>query len=171
MFVQKLEEHQSIQCLIWYVFENLFQPVSFGRRHLFLVLSKQFPHYPPLTMFHIFDARFLQKHLLDPMAFCLAVLTRSYLKVARMFDGQTFSPASFLANLFENEGFSEGKCHSVTIVWSIILYLASHYQLADVICNLRSIPLAADIFWFFTKFRPKKILPRINFQLFFFAKF
>ena len=93
--VQKLKEHRSIQCVMWYVCQNFFQPVSFGKMRLFLVLSKQTPHYPPLTMFHIFDAHFLQKHLLDPMAFCLAGLVRSYLKVARMFGGQTFSPASF----------------------------------------------------------------------------
>ena len=86
-------------------FRKLFQPVSFGRRHLFLVLSKQFPHYPPLTLFHIFDAHFLQKHLLDPMAFCWAVMAKSFLKVAQIFGRQNFSPASFWRNYLKTKFF------------------------------------------------------------------
>ena len=66
--------------------------------------------------------------------------------------------------------FSEGKCHSVTTVWPFILYLASHYQLVDIICILRTIPLAANIFWFFTKFWPKKNSSKNEFSIVFFCK-
>ena len=160
MFVQKLKEHQWTQCMMSFVCQNLFQPVSFGKRRLFLVLSKQIPHYPPLTLFHIFDAHFLQKHLLDPMAFWLAVMAKSFLKVARMFGGQTFSPASFWRNYLKTKVFRRAS------VIYCCKYLA-YYQIADLISIVSSIPSLAQFALFFTNFWPKKIVQRMNFQLIF----
>ena len=155
MFVQKLKEHKWIQCMMSYVCQNVFQQVWFGKRRLFLVLSKQIPHYPPLTLFHIFDAHFPQKHLLDPMAFCLAVLARSYLKVARMFGGQTFLPASFWRNYLKSKFFQRA---GVIYCCNFLAYyplLGFPLSISDLICIVSSIPSLAHFFLFFTNFWPK----------------
>ena len=89
------------------------------------------------------------------MAFCVAVMAKSFLKVAQIFGGQKFSPASFWRNLLKTKFFRRQVSFIVAYIWSIILSWASHYQLADVICIVSSIPSLAR-FSFFTNFRPKK---------------
>ena len=113
---------------------------------------------------------FSTKAFVGSNGFLLSCVGKVLLKGCANVWWTNFFAGEFLGKLFENEGFSEGKCLSVTIVWPIILYLAYHYQLLDVICIFISIPLSADIFWFFTKFRPKKNFSKSEFSIVFFCK-
>ena len=54
-----------------------------------------------------------------------------------------------LANRIENQGFSEGKCHFVAVLWPTVLFLVSQYRLAAAICIVCSIQSLADISQFY----------------------
>ena len=169
MFVQKLEKQQSNQHSTVVFLPKHFS-ASFGWKKAFVFMVAETNS--TLTTAHYVSQiwrSFSAKAFVGSNGFLLGcvgkVLFESCVNVwwTNFFAGE-------LLKLFEKEGFSECKCHSVTIVWPIILYLASHYQLADVICILRSIPLAADIFWFFTKFWPKINSSKNEFSVVFFCK-
>ena len=170
MFVQKLEKHQSNQHSTVVFLPKHFS-ASFGWKKAFVFMVVETNS--TLTTAHYVSQiwrSFSKKSFVGSNGFLRSCVGKVLFESCANVWWTNFFAGEFLAKLFGNEGFSEGKCHSVTIVWPIILYLASHYQLVDIICIFRSIPLSADVFWFFTKLWPKKNLPRMIFQLFFFAK-
>ena len=57
-----------------------------------------------------FDVLFLQTCLMDPYAYCLAVLGTSSLIGVEFFGSRNFFDSAFLAKIIENSDFSEGRC-------------------------------------------------------------
>ena len=67
-----------------------------------------------------------------------------------------FRRRAFSETIWKPSFFGGQVSFIVANIWLIILYWASHYQLADLICIFNSIPHLAHFFLFFTNFLPKK---------------
>ena len=160
-------EHQPIQwpaVVIWFC-QNVFQPVSVEKKAFVFIFVQANSTLTTARYVSHFWRSFSTKAVVGSNGFLRSCLGKVLFESCAHFWWLKIFGSELLAKLNENQVSSEGECHFVAILWRVILYLASHYHLADVKCIVSSIPYLADIFWFFTKFCPKKIVQRTIFQL------
>ena len=90
-------------------YHNFFRSVFAKKSWKFWVFLEQIRQSPLPTAFLHFDAFFPETHVSDPFAYCLAVMTRSYLIGAENLGWRNFFAGEFLAKTYEKPGFFRGQ--------------------------------------------------------------